>query len=168
MKKTSNISKKPDLLNRVGTMAKPFVYLRIAMLSLICFILFGVIIYFSFFFRKNYIKGRAKVLNHKCKTSFDKKGNTKTNCIYNIRFKASNGKTYTATIDGGKQRETNDMMDISYDPKSPKSTVSTVFNKLFVIGVSIFVLIMLLITLVFNVIYRNNKLLGIIDAYKSI
>lgn len=159
---------KPDMLNRVGTMVKPFVYLRIITLSIICLIVFVVLIYFSFFFRKNYIIGKAQVLKHECKASFDNKGNTRTNCIYNIKFKASDGKTYTTSLTSGVQKETNDMIYITYDPIHPQESVSTVFNKWIIIGICGFILLMLIISLVFNIIYRNNTLVGAIDAYRSI
>jgi len=164
----------PDMLNRVGKMAKPFVYLRIVTLSIISIVLVCVIIYFAFFFRKNYIVGKAQVLNHKCKTGFDRKGNTSVHCIYDIKFKTKNGKVYSksipssGSISSSENTKNQEVINITYNPLHPEETVTTVFNKWITLGICGFILLMVLISLAFNIIYRNNTLVGMVDVYRAL
>ena len=162
--------------NKAGKVLSPFCWWRIITLSVISFIILCLILFINFFFRKNYVKTTAIIVEQKCGKAYHNKDNDrdKKNCSLRIQFKNQEGETifaklqqkqiadYSNNINNINNSDSEDEIneiEIEYDPKNPKKTVSIAFNKTIFNWITITIFVLFLLAALFYYLFRNNALI---------
>ena len=178
--KTSNISRnvsgnmskniKPtSLYNKASKALSPFCYLRIGINIFLYILIIIALIYFNFFYRKNYIKTKAKIVNKECSDKYfnNKDKKYKKTCDIEISFKDINGIEHITHIQETKNLNNNmnnndnknkQQIDIEYDPNYPKSTASLYTNITIINIILIVILSILIIIGIVLYIFRENPI----------
>ena len=158
--------------NKAGKVLSPFCWWKIITLSIISVILLGVIIFFNFFFRKNYVKTTAIIIEQKCGQTYHNKDNKmdKRNCTLRIQFNNQDGETIIAKLQQTKgadySNNANNInsedeqveIEVDYDPTDPKGTVDIAFNKTIFNWIAISIFVICLLGAGFYYLFRNNAL----------
>jgi len=167
MKNSKNLNQKPDMLNKVGRLSQPFVYMTIIGQSFFLLVLLIVLIYLMFFFRKGYIKDKGYLNDSEldCRTSYNDKNKPTRLCVSNISFK-SNNIDFKKSFEFGENQIIVDQnrkkyINIEYDPRNPFNTVTSSFEfKWSIILVIGFIMMGILFHLIFLIIFKDNQLVS--------
>ena len=171
MTNSRNLNQKPDMLNKVGRLSQPFVYMTIIGQSFLLLILVIIMIYLSFFFRKGYIKDKGYLNESEidCRTSYNDKNRPIRLCISNVSFK-SNNIDYIKSFEFDEQQISIDQnkkqyINIEYDPRNPYNTVTSAFEFKWPIVIFLGFFIMgILFHLIFLIIFKDNQLVSSAQA----